>query len=188
MTEINTCCETKCLCPLWLTANRQQLVLAQSRALCLTGCLKYDSRVKRMIKLLIVSWVQVFITFMLAYFWAAYSKNDLYCVWWLSSDTVHTECGLALSAQCWCDGGVAHSHGSRRVNEGRARLTLAEDYSNNYAAVLVSCLVSFTWTTTTKKLSDFERKKCKDVFPVSKKGLNEILMRITEMCGSGRCR
>lgn len=51
----------------------QQLYLAQSRMLCLTGCLKYDSRVKRMIKLLIVSWVQVFITFMLAYFWAAYS-------------------------------------------------------------------------------------------------------------------
>lgn len=57
-----------------MSANKQQLMLAQSRVLCVTGCLNYGSRVMRMIKLLIVSWVDVFITFMPAYFWAAYSK------------------------------------------------------------------------------------------------------------------
>lgn len=50
------------------------VTLAQSAVLCLTGCLKCDSRVKRMIKLLLALWVQVFITILLAYFCADYSK------------------------------------------------------------------------------------------------------------------
>lgn len=59
---------------------------AQSAAT-VTGCLKYDCVVERMIGLLFVSWVQVFITFLLSHFCTDYSKNHLHYVGVLSSTT-----------------------------------------------------------------------------------------------------
>lgn len=106
--------------------SRQLLILTQTVVLCLTSSLKYDSTVRRMIKLLFVSWVQVFIKFLLASFCADYSN---YYVWVPWSDTVHTECSSMLGARYLCDTAVTRRHvGAKWMKE--RRLNSGEDESS----------------------------------------------------------
>lgn len=68
-----------------------------------------------MIKLLLVSWVQVFITFLLAYFCADYSKmisimfESFHLTQLMQNAAAHVQ-----SARCWRDAGVAHTHMRRK--------------------------------------------------------------------------
>lgn len=94
-----------------------------------------------MIKLFIVSWVQVFITFMLAYFCVTYSKliSIVFSPFiWFSS-----RCSLRSRAKHLYGGGVAREveeqSGKERGNEKRE--FLGEVYSNNYPTFLFSCLI-----------------------------------------------
>lgn len=79
---------------------------AQS-AVTVTGFLKYDCIVERMIGLLFVSWVQVFITFLLAHFCTNYSKII----------SIMLECfylpPLTPDSARRLTGSVAHGHMSR---------------------------------------------------------------------------
>lgn len=76
---------------------------AQSAAT-VTGCLKYDCVVERMIGLLFVSWAQVFITFLLAHFCTDYSK-----IISIMLECFHLPPLTPNSARC-LTGSVVHGH------------------------------------------------------------------------------
>lgn len=95
-----------------------------------------------MIKLFIVSWVQVFITFMLAYFCVTYSKLISIVVRpfiWFSP-----RCSLRSRAKHLYGGGVAREVEEQSGKERGNEKFLGEVYSNNQPTFLFSCLDPLT--------------------------------------------
>lgn len=143
-----------------------------------------------MIKLLVVSWVQVFITFMPAYFRGCLFRNLYYVsIAFIWHGSHRTQSAPGRSVFCATVRGCTQSREWEKKQERRRerRLTLDEDDSNNYAAFSLEPPCSIHLNTVKRKekkkkpLSSFKRKKCEDV--CQRKSPNEILMWGTEMYG-----
>lgn len=137
-----------------------------------------------MIKLIIVSWVQVFITFMLAYFWAHYSKMiSIMLIPLIWHNSRRMQCDSERSVFEWrrcCTQSLEQGMRRRQRGVKKGRLSLDEDYSNNYTAFLFSCLVPLTWTLS-KNLPIFGVKYLWVLFLCQRRGSMKF------WCGALRC-
>ena len=145
-----------------------------------------------MIKLLSVSWVQVFITFMPAYFRGCLFRNLYYVSMafiWHGSHRAPSTPGARYFVRRQGLHAVTGVRKKKAERRRKRRLTLDEDDSNNYTAFSLQPPCSIHLSTVKrekrKPLSSFKRKKkkkkCEDV--CQRKNPNEILMRGTEMYG-----
>lgn len=143
---------------------------------------------KRMIKLLVVSWVQVFITFMPAYFRGCLFRNLYYVsIAFIWHGSHRTQSAPGRSVFCATVRGCTQSREWEKSKSGGGSGDLPWMRMTQIITppFLLSRLVPFTWTLSKEKkkkpLSSFKRKKCEDV--CQRESPNEILMWGTEMYG-----